>query len=172
MDINHIRWKETTEFDGWYHTIQFEGGETDGIYNHLPVIGHYHFPKDLSGKRCLDVACGDGFFSFLFEKLGASEVVSLDLYREKYFKEAADKLKSRCIFYKMDAFEINENDLGKFDFIFCGSFLLHIPDPFTLLNKISKVLKDDGELVAASNVILTRWYHKGLRYLLRLFSKN
>jgi len=36
----------------------------------LPIIGKF-FPRGLSGKYCLDVACNEGYFSHLLYKRGA-----------------------------------------------------------------------------------------------------
>jgi hypothetical protein len=45
-----------------YHTTQLPGGiVTPGDYDHRPLVAHHGLPKDLRGRRALDVASFDGF---------------------------------------------------------------------------------------------------------------
>jgi hypothetical protein len=63
----------------WYHTVDLGSGlVTPGDYDFRDEINSFGFPKDLTGKRALDVGSATGYFAFEFEKRGA-EVVSVDL---------------------------------------------------------------------------------------------
>ena len=42
-------------------------------------LSKYQLPDNLQGCRILDIGAFDGFWSFEFEKRGASEVIALDL---------------------------------------------------------------------------------------------
>ena len=68
--------------DVWYHAIDLgDGVVTPGMYDMRPHVAEYRFPKSLAGQRVLDVGASNGFFAFLFESLGAREVVATNLAR-------------------------------------------------------------------------------------------
>lgn len=62
----------------WYHRLELDGGTTPGLYDMAPTVSHYQLP-DLNGLRVLDVGVSNGFFSFLFESMGACRVVGVEL---------------------------------------------------------------------------------------------
>ncbi|GIK40764.1 MAG: hypothetical protein BroJett011_45970 [Chloroflexota bacterium] len=63
----------------WYHTLELlPGVSTSGTYNHNPYLHLYGFPQSLQGYAVLDAGAGDGFFSFEFERRGASRVQAID----------------------------------------------------------------------------------------------
>lgn len=136
----------------WYHTIDFGNGEiTDGIYNHRPLLKYYGFPESLKEKRVLDVGCADGFFSFLFEKKGAVQVIALDAYKSDLFLVAKEKLNSKVEYSIMDVYDLSPERNGYFDFVFCGTVLIHLTDPIKALRNIRSVIRN-GEFICASPV--------------------
>lgn len=66
----------------WYHTIDFGNGLTSkGAYDidkHIQLYGFNN--KYIKGKYVLDVGTADGYFAFLFEKMGAKAVTATDIY--------------------------------------------------------------------------------------------
>lgn len=63
----------------WYHTVDLGGGlVTPGLYDYRETISSFPFPSDMSGMRVLDVGPATGFFSFEFERRGAS-VIAMEL---------------------------------------------------------------------------------------------
>lgn len=65
---------------GWYHTIDLgHGVATPGFIDNRPTVHLFGIPDDLTGKRCLDIGMYDGFWSFEFERRGATEVVGIDV---------------------------------------------------------------------------------------------
>ena len=63
----------------WYHTIDFgDGVHSKGTVDHGAFFDRYGFPT-MAGRTVLDVGCGDGYFAFTFEKLGAARVLATDL---------------------------------------------------------------------------------------------
>jgi tRNA (mo5U34)-methyltransferase len=69
----------------WFHTFSLDGGS-----RYTPGVARDHryrvpaLPKDLRGRRVLDVGTFDGFYAFLAEARGARRVVAVDneQYRE------------------------------------------------------------------------------------------
>lgn len=146
----------------WYHTIDLHDQTTAGVYDHRKVEAFYGFPATLAGKRVLDVGAGDGFFSFLFERLGASKVVAVNPPRwdaEDYFPCRAgeweaentaivpvDKLEIAKASLASSVYQIKSNiyaldpaELGTFDLVFCGSLLCHLTDPLRALFRLRGV---------------------------------
>lgn len=72
--------QEVRRLAPWYHTFELPGGVvTDGYFDLRGVAGQLPLPASLAGKRCLDAAACEGFWSFEMARRGAAEVVSLDL---------------------------------------------------------------------------------------------
>ena len=64
---------------GWYHTIDLGNGvSTPGFVDLRPFLKR-SLPRDLTGKRCLDVGTFDGFWAFAMEDRGAQSVVAIDV---------------------------------------------------------------------------------------------
>jgi tRNA (mo5U34)-methyltransferase len=146
----------------WYHTLELPNETTAGVYDHRKVEAFYGFPPTLAGKRVLDVGAGDGFFSFLFERLGAQEVVAVNPPRwdaEDYFpakyahwqrenleQKTVDKLALASSLLASSVRQIKGNiygldpaEHGTFDLVFCGSLLCHLTDPLRALFALRSV---------------------------------
>jgi len=149
----------------WYHTIELKPGYfTRGRYDWRPYLNQFDF-GNLDGKTVLDIGCGNGFFSFYFEKLGAS-VTALDIpsqknrdcnmvginnvrVQPKYEKDhinfkdpfniAKEMLNSNVKRIEMDLYDMTPENGGKYDLIFCSDVLLHLTDPFKALNIFKKI---------------------------------
>src|SRR5436305_1454865 len=159
----------------WYHTIELAPGvTTPGIVDVRPIVGRVPIPRSLAGMRCLDVGTWDGFWAFEMERRGAAEVHALDVpdpykwdwpararIRESYeggkenlelirrngngFPIAHEALGSSVQRHEMTVYEISPDALGRFDFVFVGSILLHLRDPVGALERIRTVTA--GEIV-------------------------
>ncbi|MFN2464916.1 MAG: class I SAM-dependent methyltransferase [Candidatus Dormibacteria bacterium] len=162
----------------WYHTMELAPGVvTPGWFDLRPIVDRMPWP-DLHGKRCLDVGTYDGFLAFEMERRGAAEVVCLDIPDHRDWDwpplvrtGAADRLalltgeakgtgfdvaygalKSTVRKVPMSAYDISEPALGRFDFVVCGSLLLHLRDPLRALEAMRSVC--DGEFLSAEHVDL------------------
>ena len=72
-------WKEIRAVE-WYHSIPLAPGiVTPGQFDHAPYLHNYPVPTSLTGKRVLEVASYDGFWSFLLEQRGAAESYAVDI---------------------------------------------------------------------------------------------
>jgi tRNA (mo5U34)-methyltransferase len=151
----------------WYHTIDLAPGvTTPGRFDLRPVTAKLPWP-DLTGKRCLDIGTYDGFFAFEMERRGASEVVATDIASHEDwdwppsqaaagpgrlaesagakgggFAVAADALGSSVTKREINVYDLSPDSVGTFDFVFCGSLLLHLRDPFRALAAIRSVCRD------------------------------
>src|SRR3954469_16733623 len=69
--------QRVTQHPFWYHRIELPGGVVTPGVNPLYPAG-YQIPKDLTGKRVLDVGAWDGYWTFEALKRGAKEAVAID----------------------------------------------------------------------------------------------
>ena len=102
------------------------------------------FLPDRSGKDLLDIGCGIGTISLELQKKGFC-VKGVD------FSEVGIK---KCIEHGLDAqvCDVDKDGLPfldkSFDIVWAGDIVEHVFDPIFLLEEISRVLKDDGQLLA------------------------
>ncbi|MDP9073091.1 MAG: class I SAM-dependent methyltransferase, partial [Actinomycetota bacterium] len=146
----------------WYHTIELPHGiETAGYYDHRPLVEIYGIPDDLSGKRVLDVATADGFWAFEFERRGG-DVTALDIEttadvdlppkvrqlatQRGYADSLGDgfELAQRLLGSKVKkvvgtVYDLDPDQLGRFDLVHTGDLLLHLRDPIRALQQLRTV---------------------------------
>jgi tRNA (mo5U34)-methyltransferase len=148
----------------WYHTIDLGSGlVTPGIFDHRPYLPFFGIPKDLSGRTVLDIGAASGFFSFEMERRGglvtATDLPSMtdhdfgpvyratvdvpgdDSYIRQPFLLAREILGSKVVRREISVYEMTPESLGTFDFVLCGSLLLHLTDPVRALWKIRNVTR-------------------------------
>lgn len=170
----------------WYHTLELAPGVlTPGIVDVRPVVSRVPMPSSLAGMRCLDIGTWDGFWAFEMERRGASEVHAVDVpdpyrwdwpararIRESYdggkanletikangngFPIAREALGSAVERHEMTVYEISPERLGKFDFVFLGSLLLHLRDPIGALERIRTVVAGEIVINECIEYVLTR----------------
>lgn len=160
--------RERIKTHRWYHTMELAPGVvTPGYVDLRPVVDEMPWP-DLRGKRCLDVATFDGFLAFEMERRGASDVVAIDIddYRQldfpepiressvqeletalgpergRGFKMAAEAFGSKVERRAVNVYDLSPSNVGEFDFVVCGSLLVHLRDPIRALTAIRSVCKD------------------------------
>ena len=154
----------------WYHTLELAPGVvTPGWFDTREAPARAGFPVSLAGRRCLDVGTFDGFWAFEMERRGAAEVHAVDVLDPREwdwpalspphvvealaarkrggegFELAQRALGSRVERHERSVYDVTEAALGRFDFIFLGSLLLHLRDPVLALERLRAVC--DGELL-------------------------
>jgi len=143
----------------WYHTIELtDDYVTPGWFDLRPFVEHYGLPADMSGMRALEVGTWDGFWAFEMERRGA-EVVAIDLDHERDldwpprrrpsvwsderrgdgFRLAKEILGSKVERIDMSVYNATPEELGTFDFVFCGTVLLHLRDQLLALERIANL---------------------------------
>jgi tRNA (mo5U34)-methyltransferase len=160
---------EDVERYPWYHTLDLgQGVVTKGMFDIRESIRHYPLPEDLSGLRCLDVGTMDGFWAFELERRGAAEVVAtdiedpealdwpasirdqpkeLDATKAERFELARQALGSKVERVGCSIYDLSTEQLGSFDFVFCGDVLLHLKDPVSAVERIHSVCRDRALIV-------------------------
>jgi tRNA (mo5U34)-methyltransferase len=165
----------------WYHTIELAPGVlTPGHFDTRGVAGRVPLPRDLSGKRCLDVGTYDGFWAFEMERRGADAVTAIDvLDPDRWdwpacstpearaaigdpkrgsggFELARAALRSRVQRLDLSVYELDAAEHGSFDLIYLGSLLLHLRDPVGALERVRAVCSGELVVVDAYDRRLTR----------------
>jgi tRNA (mo5U34)-methyltransferase len=161
----------------WYHTLELPGGVvTPGWFDLRDLVARLPWP-DLRGKRCLDVATYDGFFAFELERRGAAEVIATDIpdhenwdwpaaaraasgeqlaawagVKGRGFEVAHAALGSAVRKRAISAYHLSPEELGTFDFVVCGSLMLHLRDPVRALEAIRSVCR--GSFLSLEEVSL------------------
>jgi tRNA (mo5U34)-methyltransferase len=154
---------------GWYHTMELAPGQvTEGMFDLRPYLARYGLPESLEGKRCLDVGTWDGFWAFEMERRGG-EVVAIDLDDERAldypprrrpqtfpdeprgqnFAAAAEAFGSKVDRRIVSIYDARPEELGTFDFAFCGSVLIHLRDQFLALERIAGLVNPGGQFISA-----------------------
>ena len=161
----------------WYHTIDLgRGVVTQGIFDHRPVLDRYLLPDRLDGLRCLDVGTMDGFWAFEMERRGATEVVAVDIedpealdwpvsLRQQVVKTLDDTKGDRFELAHAaigsgvrrvlrSVYDLNPEEVGSFDLVFCGDLLVHLKDPVTAAERIRAVCR--GSAIISTPIIRMR----------------
>jgi 2-polyprenyl-3-methyl-5-hydroxy-6-metoxy-1,4-benzoquinol methylase len=112
-------------------------------------FARYAICKNLvKGKRVLDLACGEGYGSYLLKEAGADYVIGVDVSQETISKAnllfASDMVK----FKVADAESLN--DLfheNEFDVVISIETIEHLSDPIAFLKSIKRFTKPNGVII-------------------------
>ncbi|NND36230.1 MAG: class I SAM-dependent methyltransferase [Gammaproteobacteria bacterium] len=115
-------------------------------YTFMELVG------DVRGKRVLDLACGEGFYSRRLKTAGAASVLGVDISREMIeLARAQEADEPQGVDYlRADAAMLNELDLGSFDIVVAAYLLHYAPDETALRRmcaNIAACLPDGGRFV-------------------------
>ena len=135
----------------WFHRIRiFDDFETPGIDKtpeklaHLDALG---LPRDMTGKRVLDIGAWDGFFSFECERRGAT-VMALDHVDASAtgFHIAARALDSKVEWRVQNLYHMTPDEIGTFDIVLCLGVIYHLRHVLLGLDRVRGVMKEGAEL--------------------------
>lgn len=111
-------------------------------------------------RKVLEVGCGHGRFGHLLKEAQEAHVTGIDISHEA-IRVAKDNL-DRAIALDLDV-EPLPFDESEFDCIVCNDVLEHLRDPWSVVKRLSCLLKPGGELIASIPNIR---HHKVLRPLI------
>ena len=105
----------------------------------------------LAGKKVLDVGCGGGILSESMAKRGA-QVTGIDMggkpikIAKLHALEANIDINYRKVSAEALADEIGSDTEQQFDVITCLEMLEHVPDPASIIQACTRMLKPSGQL--------------------------
>lgn len=146
------------EHGRWWHEIELAPGIVtpgdDSNRMKLPILDALGLPRDLRGKRALDIGASDGYFSFELEKRGAA-VVAIDFVPETYSGFAtARKILGSAVDYRMDnVYNLTPESYGRFDVVLFLGVLYHLRKPLAALDSIRSVMSEGAQLFAGTMLI-------------------
>lgn len=105
---------------------------------------------DVSGKRILDLGCGEGGYSRELTRRGAQVVgidcatYSIDFAKKQSLEEGLD-----IQYYTKNSSDLNGIESCDFDIVLCSMMLMDCEDLDGTIKEISRVLKPKGKLYAS-----------------------
>ena len=149
----------------WYHSVDVKPGvSTRGWWDLRHALPLIPFP-DVRGKRCLDIGTWDGFYAYEMERRGAAEVVAVDVpdlaqidYPPEVLADKAfdrshggeqarfagfhllhDMLGSSVKWHGASVYDLDPEEIGRFDVVVLGSLIVHLRDPVRALDAVRRV---------------------------------
>lgn len=142
----------------WFHRIRlYDDYETPGVDNtpeklaHMDALG---LPRDMTGKRVLDIGAWDGFFTFECERRGA-EVVALDHVEasDTGFHIAARALGSEAEWVVQNLYHMGPEEIGYFDIVLCLGVIYHLRHVMMGLDRVRSVMNEGADLYVETAAI-------------------
>ncbi len=164
--ISVIHWYHTIDLGN--------GKVTDGDFDLRSIASQSGLPTDMNGLSALDVGSSSGFWAFEMEKRGATVIAidvaaeNQDIASEVFkdgvrqtssgilspslskiqpvssFEVAKEVMQSKVSHKELSVYDLSPSTAGVFDFVFCGSLLMHLSDPFRAIQNIRSVTKGDS----------------------------
>ncbi len=166
--------KEKAKKYNWYQSIPLgDGVVTDGETGESETdkIKLMDLPVDLTGKSVLDIGCNEGFYSFEFEKRGASKIIAVDKSpkaKEK-FEFVKSVFNSKVDFLSTDVLSLKKKELGRFDYVLFLAVFHHLKFPMQVLDRVFDLTENIAFLEFVEAVPLE---HPELSALVRKMSKK
>lgn len=144
IDLQELE-KFSSRADQWWDAE----GEFKTLHNINPVRLNY-VTKHVSIKnlQIMDIGCGGGIFTEAMAKQGAI-VTGLDASKENINIASQHALENQLeINYVVNTAEsFAEDHIDSFDVITCMELLEHVPDPASIIQAASKMIKPGGHVI-------------------------
>ena len=123
----------------------------DDKFNYNPLeasihVARYQVAKQfVSGRRVLDIACGEGYGSLLMKQWGAKQVTGVDIDFSAIESAKRNFMVDGVSFICGDAETLTSND--KFDVIVSLETMEHVENEQVYLSKLKSLLAEGGVLI-------------------------
>ncbi len=140
----------------WHYPFQFGDIFVDADQIHFRGLEGRHYQRyfhffpailsrcggSLAGKRVLEIGCNAGFWSIQARLAGAESVLGIDL-SPKNVEQAELILEitglDRIEYRVLNAYEVSEASLGRYDIVFFLGMLYHVDKPIEALERLYEV---------------------------------
>ena len=147
IDLEELN-KFSSRADQWWKS----DGEFKTLHQINPVrLDFITKQTSLENKEVLDIGCGGGILSEAMAKAGAN-VTAIDASEENIAIASAHALDNQLeINYQAClAEDFAEKHQGSFDVITCMELLEHVPDPDSIIQACSKMIKPGGHIMLST----------------------
>jgi ubiquinone/menaquinone biosynthesis C-methylase UbiE len=142
-DLTKRQWNEAVKV--WVENVR-SGMDTYREFMNGPAFKR--MVGDVSGKRVLDLACGEGDLSRFFAERGA-DVTGVD-FSEEMIKAAVDEERRNplgIVYHVADAADLGMLGSGGFDVVYSFMALMDIKDYESAIGEAARVLKRGGRFI-------------------------
>jgi ubiquinone/menaquinone biosynthesis C-methylase UbiE len=116
--------------------------------------------RDLSGKRLLEVGCGNGAnCKYIAQIWDSTEIIGIDLNEQNLVIADESRVSNNIQFIQDDAQKLDHIEDGSVDILICIESAFHYPDKHAFFKQIKRVLAPGGRFLVAD--ILLRTGNKG-----------
>lgn len=136
----------------WKHTFEIVPGIVTsgdwGVIDSAKLMDTvYRLPKDLTGKRALDIGALDGVHSFELERRGA-QVTAIDIQDPNIsgFNIAKNIIGSNVEYVQGNVYELSTLFKEKFDIVLFFGVWYHLKNPVKAFDEIARVMTGAGIL--------------------------
>jgi 2-polyprenyl-6-hydroxyphenyl methylase / 3-demethylubiquinone-9 3-methyltransferase len=144
IDLDELE-KFSSRADEWWNPV----GEFKTLHDINPVrLSFVKKHVSLNNSHALDIGCGGGILTEAMAKEGAI-VTGLDASKENIniaSQHAADN-KHEVSYVVNTAETFAEGHINAFDVISCMELLEHVPDPVSIIQAASKMIKPGGHVI-------------------------
>ncbi len=130
----------------WYDDVV---SDVESYQQEVIVPNLMRLAGDVNGKSVLDIACGQGFFSEVFAKVGAA-VVGVDLSPELVRRASSRAPQARFLVGSAERLP-NEVASGSFDLAICVLALQNIKGLDASVSEVARSLKESGRFLIVLN---------------------
>lgn len=142
----------------WFHKFEIvKGVTTPGICHIYPGSWvRKQFPEDITNQRFLEIGTWDGPYAFALEKRGAIvEATDIQDPEKTGFNVAKKILNSQINYTQISVYDIDKHfEKESFDIILFLGVYYHLKYPVLALEKLTKLLKNDGKLYFEGECLL------------------
>jgi len=122
----------------------------EGAQIHYEHLHRYVFAAQfVKGKKVLDLACGEGYGSYILAQ-EADSVIGVDIDERAINHAQSSYLRKGLHFIKGSITEIPIEGEREFDVIVCFEAIEHIKDHDKLLSEVKRLIKDDGIFIVST----------------------
>lgn len=127
-----------TQYDGIAR--QYQRSRSSPLRSHVEAYTFLNLVGDVGGKRVLDLACGEGFYSRRLKELGAARVVGVDISAEM-IRLAGQQERAAPLGIEFICADVRDlGDLGQFDVI-TAAYLLHYAPTVNALEQMCRNIR-------------------------------